>query len=69
MAAMHASRPIEVEGRFVGVAVARDAAWLFLATDPALEDLEGQTFPDPSEAARVARLVLLRGRGPVRAVA
>ena len=61
-----ASRPISVEGRFVGVAVAREADWLFLATDPVLEDLEGATFPDPSEAARVARLVLLRGMGARR---
>lgn len=60
---MHASRPIEVNGRFVGVAVARDATWLFLATDPALEDLQGQGFPNPAEAARVARLVLAREVG------
>jgi hypothetical protein len=60
---MNASRPISVEGRFVGVAVAREADWLFLATDPVLEDLEGAAFPDPAEATRVARIVLMRGRG------
>ena len=60
---MHASRPISVEGRFVGVAVARETDWLFLATDPAMEDLEGAAFPTPAEAVRVARLVLQRGRG------
>ena len=60
---MRTSRPIEVDGRFVGVAVARDATWLFLATDPALEDLHAQAFADPSEAARVARLVLARSSG------
>ncbi|MBB5692685.1 hypothetical protein [Muricoccus pecuniae] len=60
---MLASRPISVDGRFVGVAVAREKDWLFLATDPVLEDLEGAAFPDPSEAARVARLVLMRGLG------
>ncbi|WP_376096669.1 hypothetical protein ACE7GA_05305 [Roseomonas sp. CCTCC AB2023176] len=60
---MHASRPIEVNGRFVGVAVARDALWHFLATDPALEDLQGQPFRTPAEAARVAGLVLARERG------
>ena len=60
---MLASRPISVEGRFVGVAVAREADWLFLATDPVLEELEGAAFPNAAEAARVARLVLLRGQG------
>ncbi|WP_338663639.1 hypothetical protein VQH23_00420 [Pararoseomonas sp. SCSIO 73927] len=60
---MLASRPISVEGRFVGVAVAREADWLFLATDPVLEELEGAAFPSAAEAARVARLVLLRGQG------
>jgi len=64
---MHASRPISVEGRFVGVAVARETDWLFLATDPVLEDLEGTAFPDPAEAMRVARIVLMRGRGSQQA--
>lgn len=58
---MRDSRPIAVDGRFVGVAVARDAAWLFLATDPAFAELQGQPFPDPGEAERVARLFLTRG--------
>ena len=58
---MRTSRPIEVNGRFVGVAVARGAAWLFLATDPALEELQGQPFANPAEATRVARLALLCG--------
>jgi len=57
------SRPISVEGRFVGVAVAREADWMFLATDPSMEDLEGAAFASPDEAARVARVVLARGRG------
>ncbi|MBP0447041.1 hypothetical protein J8J14_19895 [Roseomonas sp. SSH11] len=60
---MLSSRPISVEGRFVGVAVARELDWVFLATDPVLEDLQGAAFPDPAEATRVARLVLLRGQG------
>ncbi|MBI0537570.1 hypothetical protein D9599_18590 [Roseomonas sp. KE2513] len=64
---MRGSRPISVDGRFVGVAVAREADWMFLATDPGLEDLEGMAFPDPAEAARVARLVVLRSRGRVTA--
>lgn len=60
---MHTSRPIEVDGRFVGVAVARDAGWRFLATDPALEDLQGQPFPSPDAAARMARLLLAPKEG------
>ena len=64
---MRGSRPISVDGRFVGVAVAREADWMFLATDPGLEDLECMAFHDPAEAARVARLVVLRARGRVAA--
>ncbi len=64
---MLASRPISVDGRFVGVAVARETDWLFLATDPVLEDLEGAAFANPAEATRVARLVLMRGQGRLAA--
>jgi hypothetical protein len=65
---MHTSRPIQVEGRFLGVAVA-DAAvlaspWRFIATDPVVEDIDGARFPSPAEAARVAGLVELRNRRP-----
>ncbi len=61
---MHTSRPIEVQGRFVGVAVAHAAAWRFIATDPAVEDIDGATFPSPAEAERVAGLVVGRNSGP-----
>jgi len=60
---MHTSRPIEVQGRFVGVAVAHAAAWRFIATDPAVEDIDGATFQSPAEALRIAGLVLNRSRG------
>lgn len=59
---MHTSRPIQVEGRFLGVAVADAAAWRFIATDPVVEDIDGARFPSPAEAARVAGLVELRNR-------
>jgi len=59
---MHTSRPIAVEGRFLGVAVTQAAHWRFIATDPAVEDIDGATFPSPAEAHRVAGLVLSRGR-------
>lgn len=67
---MHTSRPIEVQGRFLGVAVAQAAAWRFIATDPVVEDIDGATFPSPAEAERVAGLVAGRNSGarpwPVR---
>ncbi len=69
---MLTSRPIAVEGRFLGVAVT-DAAvlatpWRFIATDPVVEDIDGARFPSPAEAARVARLVEQRNRRtPTRA--
>jgi hypothetical protein len=63
---MHTSRPIAVHGRFLGVAVTQAHGqahpWRFIATDPAVEDLDGATFRDPAEAERVATLVLHRGR-------
>ena len=61
---MHTSRPIQVEGRFVGVAVTDTSAWRFIATDPSVEDLDGATFPSPAEAERVAGLVLVRNTRP-----
>ena len=60
---MHTPRPIEVQGRFLGVAVTHAAAWRFVATDPVVEDIDGATFPSPSEARRVAGLVLARNSG------
>ena len=75
---MHTSRPIEVQGRFLGVAVTQAAAtlaaptlaiqWRFIATDPAVEDLDGATFSSPAEAQRVAGLVLHRSRQSAGAV-
>jgi hypothetical protein len=59
---MLTSRPIAVEGRFLGVAVTDAAAWRFIATDPAVEDIDGASFPSPAEAARVAGLVERRSR-------
>jgi hypothetical protein len=69
---MHTSRPIEVQGRFLGVAVTQAAAtlaaqWRFIATDPVVEDLDGASLPSPAEAQRVAGLVLQRSRQPAGA--
>lgn len=57
---MIASRPIDIAGRFVGVAVSHATGWRFRAVDPVVDDLDGATFPSPAEAARVARLVAAR---------
>jgi hypothetical protein len=57
---MIASRPIEIAGRFVGVAVSQPTGWRFRAVDPVVDDLDGANFPTPAEAARVARLVAAR---------
>ncbi len=59
---MLTSRPHEVDGRFLGVAVSDAAAWRFVATDPVVDDIDGARFPNPAEAARVARLVERRNR-------
>lgn len=59
---MHTSRPIEAQGRFLGVAVTQANAWRFIATDPLVEDIDGATFPTPAEAERVAGLVATRNR-------
>lgn len=60
---MLASRPIEVQGRFLGVAVTHETAWRFVATHPSVGDIDGATFPSPAEAKRVAGLVLARSGG------
>ncbi len=64
---MHTSRPIEVQGRFLGVAVSQASAWRFIATDPVVADLHGTVFPSTAEAQRVARLALHRTRPAVPA--
>ncbi|MGX9964795.1 hypothetical protein ACVFYP_15810 [Roseomonas sp. F4] len=57
------SRPIEIDGRFVAVAVHSATNWHIVAVDPALEDLDGSRFASVADATRVARLVLQRARG------
>jgi hypothetical protein len=63
---MQTSRPIQVHGRFLGVAVTLAGAWRFIATDPVVEDIDGNIFATPAEARRVARLVLNRARQSAR---
>ena len=54
------SQPVVVQGHVFGVAVSHPAGWHFVAADPRVADLHGQIFASPTEAARVAALVLER---------
>jgi hypothetical protein len=63
------SRPVEVEGRFVGIAVLSARDWHFVPLEPVLDDLHGARFPSPEEAAHTAALVLHRARQPLRRAA
>ncbi|MDJ0389349.1 hypothetical protein QMO56_14610 [Roseomonas sp. E05] len=38
------SRPIEIDGRFVGVAVTQNGMWRFIATEPAARPAEDSLF-------------------------
>jgi hypothetical protein len=58
------SRPIDIDGRFFGVAVRTSEEWQFVALDPQLEDLHGAHFASPEDATRVVRSVLQRGSAP-----
>jgi hypothetical protein len=57
---MLASHAIDVQGRFIGVAVTHALAWRFVAVHPSVEDIDGATFPSPAEARRVAEVVFAR---------
>ncbi|MBX6376741.1 MAG: hypothetical protein IRZ13_21245 [Acetobacteraceae bacterium] len=59
---MHTSRPIEVRGRFLGVAVTHAAAWRFIALDPVVADMDGATFQSPAEAVRAASRLAVEDR-------
>ena len=59
---MIASRPVDIGGRFVGVAVSSHGGWRFKAVDPVVDDIDGARFDSPAEAARVARLVVQRAQ-------
>jgi hypothetical protein len=61
---MRASRPVDVNRRILGVAMAYGAAdWRSIATGPAIECVDRATFAGPAGAERVSRIVPLRGSG------
>jgi hypothetical protein len=57
---MHTSRPIEVQGRFLGIAVSHAAAWRFIARHPVVAAIDGATFHDPAAARRATERLLAR---------
>ncbi|MBE9603765.1 hypothetical protein IAI18_02745 [Acetobacteraceae bacterium H6797] len=66
---MKTSRPIEAQGRFVGVAVDDARPWRFIALDPAVSRLDGQRFETLTElrhAAHVASLATSPSGGQPR---
>lgn len=56
------SRPIDLNGRFVGVAVNASNDWHFVAVDPVFDDLDGARFASPEEMTRVAQAILTRSQ-------
>lgn len=55
---MQTSRPIEVRGRFVGVAVTRGDGWRFVAIDKATQPLADTRHLSPQAAHDAAALLL-----------
>ncbi|MDQ1079833.1 hypothetical protein [Pseudoroseomonas cervicalis] len=56
------SRPVEIDGRFVGIAIAQEGGWRFLATDPAARGAEGEVFPGVAEMRRRVQAALIESR-------
>ena len=60
---MNRSRPIEIDGRFVGVAVTQNGMWRFIATEPAARPAEGSLFEAlPQLQRRVQAMMSASGR-------
>ncbi|MCQ4159076.1 hypothetical protein NON00_03945 [Roseomonas sp. GC11] len=62
---MTRSRPVTLDGQFVGILLHSDGCWRFLARDPRSLAADGLTFANPAEAERLLR-ALLRGRPATR---
>jgi hypothetical protein len=60
IAALETSRPVVIDGRFIGVALGHAGGWTFRAIDPAFAALHGRRFPGPAAMAAAAHR--LRGR-------
>lgn len=55
------SHVIEIDGRFVGVAVRLDRGYRFIAVDFRLEDLDGTTWSSLADVQRLARRLYVTG--------
>jgi hypothetical protein len=51
------SRPIEIDGRFVGVALRREAGWRFRAVDPAYAAMNRGSFAALADIVAQVRMV------------
>jgi len=61
---MQRSRPIEIDGRFVGVAVTQNGMWRFIATEPAARPVEGCFFEALPPLQRQVSVAIRSGRLP-----
>jgi hypothetical protein len=61
---MRESRVVEVEGQFVGAAVAHGDNVRFVAIDPRAEELDDSIWPSLTDLQRVVRHLLTSGRLP-----
>lgn len=61
------SRPIDIDGRFVGVAVTQNGMWRFIATEPAARPAEGAFFETlPPLQRQVSAAIRANGLPPLR---
>ncbi|ONG44939.1 hypothetical protein BKE38_27125 [Pseudoroseomonas deserti] len=58
------SRPVVIDGRFIGVAVAQEGSWRFIANDPAARGAEGQLFPGLPGLQQRVQAALIESRMP-----
>ncbi|WP_419896491.1 hypothetical protein [Roseomonas sp. USHLN139] len=58
------SRPVVIDGRFIGVAVTQDGGWRFIATDPAARAAEGQLFAALPGLQQRVQAALIESRMP-----
>ena len=58
------SHVIDIDGRFVGVAIRLDQGYRFIATDPRAEDLGETIWPRLEDIQRLARRALAHERFP-----
>ncbi|WP_160000338.1 hypothetical protein [Roseomonas sp. 18066] len=58
------SRPVVIDGRFIGVAVTQEGSWRFIATDPAARGAEGPLFASLPGLQQRVHAALIESRLP-----